>query len=92
MIAPGLKNWIERTRQMGRSRGDGTDACRLKLRQTEPCHGVAAVMLTLASGGMKLRAVRALVVHRLAHAAGMRGGGGNRQGCGGETAHEHENQ
>jgi hypothetical protein len=77
---------------MGRRRSDRGDACGLELRGTESRQCVAAVVLTSSRWSAKLGIVRAVSVHRLAHAAGVWRRGGDRQSYGGEGAHEHQGQ
>lgn len=65
---------------------------RQQARGLRNCYGVAAIVIATRGNIVQLSPVRAVVVHRPAHAAGMRGGSRDRQSHGGKRAHEHENQ
>jgi hypothetical protein len=54
--------------------------------------GMAAIVIATGRNSVKLSAVRAMIVHRLAHAAGMLCGGRDGQGHGDKNAHEHQGQ
>lgn len=78
--------------QRDRGRGDPRTHRRQETRGLRNCHGMAAIMIAARRNVVELSPVRAVVVHRPAHATGMRGGSRDRQSHGGKRAHEHENQ
>jgi|HubBroStandDraft_5_1064220.scaffolds.fasta_scaffold210468_2 hypothetical protein len=54
--------------------------------------GMAAIVIATGRGSLKFSAGRAVIVHRLAHAAGMRRRSRDGQGHGDENAHEGQGQ
>ncbi len=86
-----VPSWMRLRRQIGEERVNiGVDA-RAKLSPMGGSDGRATIVLPTAYV-LDLKATGAVIVHRLPHAAGVGWGRRDRQGHGGQSAHEQQNK